>query len=81
MVSSRLGSVFKLDTQQMMEWAAVAPEDKVAYGSIDPEDKVLGKLGVSASSFEEWLRRSGWTGPTEVFEGGGAFVVDKPATS
>jgi hypothetical protein len=80
MVAPRLGSVFKLDTQQMMEWAAVAPADKVAYGSINPGDEGLGKLGVSASTFEEWLRRSGWTGPTEVFEGGDAFVVNKSAT-
>lgn len=56
-----VGPPFKEDAMQMMQWAAEAPKDKIAYGSIArPTDD----LGLAASSFEEWLERTGWTGPT-----------------
>ncbi|KAH6630697.1 hypothetical protein B0J18DRAFT_448764 [Chaetomium sp. MPI-SDFR-AT-0129] len=60
-----VGRGFKEDAKQMMEWAAIAPKDKVAYGALDRRelDHSVEELGVVASSFEEWLKRSGWTGP------------------
>ncbi|KAF2444163.1 NAD(P)-binding protein [Karstenula rhodostoma CBS 690.94] len=59
-----VGPAFKEDAMQMMQWAAVAPESKVAYGSLDPHaDRSAEELGLTASSFEQWLKRSGWTGP------------------
>lgn len=67
MSTSLVGPAFREDAQQMMQWAAVAPKDKVCYGSTDPGDEGIGELGLRASSFEDWLRRSGWTGPDEVY--------------
>ncbi|KAK3297267.1 uncharacterized protein B0H64DRAFT_473404 [Chaetomium fimeti] len=59
-----VGPAFKEDAKQMMEWAAITPKNKVAYGSLDPEaDRSAEELGLAASSFEEWLKRTGWTGP------------------
>ena len=59
-----VGPAFKEAAMQMMQWAAVTPESKVAYGSLDPQDDHSAEeLGLTASSFEEWLKRSGWTGP------------------
>lgn len=59
-----VGPAFKEDAMQMMQWAAVAPKSKVAYGALEPEvDRSAEELGLTASSFEAWLRRSGWTGP------------------
>ncbi|RDW93677.1 uncharacterized protein DSM5745_00999 [Aspergillus mulundensis] len=59
-----VGPAFKEDATEMMEWAAVAPADKVCYGAFDEDmDRSFEELGVKASSFEEWLCRSGWTGP------------------
>ena len=59
-----VGPAFKEDAEQMMQWAAIAPKDKVAYGALDPEvDLSAEELGLTASSFEAWLKRSGWKGP------------------
>lgn len=60
-----VGQAFKEDAKQMMEWAAIAPKDKVAYGALDSRefDRSEQELGLVASTFEEWLKRSGWTGP------------------
>ncbi|KAH6632851.1 putative cinnamoyl-CoA reductase [Chaetomium tenue] len=59
-----VGPAFKEDATQMMQWAAVAPKGKVAYGALEPEiDRSADELGLTASSFEAWLKRSGWTGP------------------
>jgi hypothetical protein len=59
-----IGPAFKQDLQDMMEWAAVTPADKICYGALtEDQDRSFEELGLKASSFEEWLRRSGWTGP------------------
>jgi hypothetical protein len=60
----RVGPAFKRDATEMMEWAAVAPADRICYGALtENQDRSLEELGLKASSFEEWLRRSGWAGP------------------
>lgn len=59
-----VGPAFKEDAKQMMEWAAVMPADKICFGALDPDqDHSFEKLGLSATSFENWLRRTGWRGP------------------
>ncbi|KAL3458332.1 hypothetical protein BJX64DRAFT_266787 [Aspergillus heterothallicus] len=59
----RVGPAFRQDAKEMMEWAAVAPADKICYGAFDEEvDRSFEELGLRASTFEEWLRRSGWQG-------------------
>lgn len=64
LTAPRVGPAFKEDAKQMMEWAAITPRNKVAYGSQDPGvDQSAEELGLTASSFEDWLKRSGWTGP------------------
>ena len=64
-LSSKLvGPAFKEDAIEMMQWAAIAPPDKTCYGALEPEaEKSSEELGLTASSFEEWLKRSEWTGP------------------
>jgi hypothetical protein len=62
-----VGPAFKEDAIEMMQWAAVAPVDKTCYGAFELEvEKISEELGLTASSFEDWLRRSGWAGPGEV---------------
>ncbi|KAL3447166.1 hypothetical protein BJX65DRAFT_277533 [Aspergillus insuetus] len=64
MTVPRVGPAFKRDATEMMEWAAVAPADRICYGAYtEDQDRSFEELGLKASSFEEWLRRSGWTGP------------------
>ncbi|KAL1868404.1 hypothetical protein Plec18167_008330 [Paecilomyces lecythidis] len=59
-----VGPAFKRDAKEMMEWAAVTPADKICYGALDAaQDDSLKELGLNASSFEDWLHRSGSTGP------------------
>ncbi|KAL1849969.1 hypothetical protein Plec18170_007065 [Paecilomyces lecythidis] len=59
-----VGPAFKRDAKEMMEWAAVTPADKICYGALDAaQDDSFKELGLNASSFEDWLHRSGWTGP------------------
>lgn len=59
-----VGPAFKEDAKQMMEWAAVMPSDKICYGAMDADqDESFEMLGSKASSFEDWLHRSGWAGP------------------
>ena len=66
--SPLVGPAFKEDAMQMMQWAAEAPSSKVCYGTTNPDDeRVNEELGVTASPFEEWLERSGWAGPEEVY--------------
>ncbi len=55
-----VGPAFKEDAMQMMQWAAETPNGTVAYGSKHPSADAL---GLAASSFEEWLKRSDWAGP------------------
>lgn len=60
-----VGPAFKKDATEMMEWAAILPADKICYGAFaEHEDHSFEELGLKASSFEEWLHRSGWTGPS-----------------
>ena len=62
--SALVGPAFKEDAIEMMQWAAIAPADKTCYGALEPEaEKSSEELGLTASSFEDWLKRSGWTGP------------------
>jgi hypothetical protein len=62
--SALVGPAFKEDAIEMMQWASVAPNDKTCYGAFEMESERLSEeLGVGGSSFEDWLRRSGWTGP------------------
>lgn len=64
MTAPLVGPAFKEDAKQMMEWAAITPADKVCFGAMDPaEDDSYDVLGVKASTFEEYLLRSGWKGP------------------
>ncbi|KAM6486492.1 hypothetical protein HDV62DRAFT_401851 [Trichoderma sp. SZMC 28011] len=59
-----VGPAFREDAKQMMEWAAVMPSDKICFGAMDAnQDDSFEVLGLKASSFEEWLHRSGWIGP------------------
>jgi hypothetical protein len=65
MATKMPGPAFREDLRQMMEWVAMAPKEKICYGALDPEDdRSLEELGVAASSFADWLRRTGWNGPT-----------------
>ncbi|KAK5627498.1 hypothetical protein RRF57_003213 [Xylaria bambusicola] len=65
-----LGPAFRDDVKHMMDWFSIAPMDKICYGALDPEeDTSAEELGVTASTFEDWIKRTGWTGPTEVHEG------------
>ncbi|KFA79115.1 hypothetical protein S40288_09961 [Stachybotrys chartarum IBT 40288] len=62
--SALVGPAFKEDAIEMMQWAAIAPTDKTCYGAFELEvEQSSEELGLTASSFEDWLRRSGWTGP------------------
>ncbi|OQD66236.1 hypothetical protein PENDEC_c072G04320 [Penicillium decumbens] len=64
LASREIGPGFKNDIRQMMEWFAIAPEDKSCYGAFDPADDIAREeLGLEASSFEDWLKRSNWAGP------------------
>ncbi|KAH7241351.1 hypothetical protein BKA59DRAFT_528977 [Fusarium tricinctum] len=65
MTAPFIGPAFKLDAQKMMEWASVVPADKVCFGAMEYEKmkETFEELGLKASTFEDWLRRSGWTGP------------------
>ncbi|KAF6798776.1 cinnamoyl-CoA reductase [Colletotrichum sojae] len=58
-----VGPGFQSDAQQMMEWASVTPADKVCFGAMERHEDISPELGLKASSFEEWLLRSGWKGP------------------
>ncbi|KAJ5693404.1 hypothetical protein N7462_002827 [Penicillium macrosclerotiorum] len=63
-VSSSAGAGYREDIEQMMEWINIAPEDKICFGTVDPEEDLsLVDLGVCASSFREWIERTGWQGP------------------
>jgi hypothetical protein len=65
-----LGPAFRDDVKHMMDWLSMASTDKICYGALDPEEDTSAKeLGVTASTFEDWIERTGWTGPTEVYEG------------
>lgn len=65
MTVQMLGPAFREDVKQMMEWIATAPEEKICYGALDSEeDRSMEELGITASTFADWLRRTGWTGPT-----------------
>lgn len=63
-VAATVGEGYEEDIKQMMQWIAVAPEEKICYGTIDPrDDKSWEELGVRASTFEEWMQRVSWRGP------------------
>ncbi|PWY62199.1 cinnamoyl-CoA reductase [Aspergillus eucalypticola CBS 122712] len=63
-VARTVGKGYEEDIRQMMEWIAVAPDEKICYGTMTPqEDCSWADLRVRASTFQEWLRRSGWQGP------------------
>ena len=62
-----MGPAYRDDIRDMMRWVSEAPKNKILYGSLDPEaDKSAEELGVRASTFEEWLKRTGWAGPTDM---------------
>ncbi|RGP63200.1 cinnamoyl- reductase [Fusarium sporotrichioides] len=65
MTAPFIGPAFKLDAQKMMEWASVIPAGKVCYGAMEYKkmDESFRDLELKASTFEEWLKRSGWKGP------------------
>ncbi|KAJ5383588.1 hypothetical protein N7517_001499 [Penicillium concentricum] len=63
MTAPRVGPAFMEDAKEMMEWAAVVPPDRICYGAFaEDQDRSFEELGLRASTFEEWLRRSGWMG-------------------
>ncbi|KAI1425165.1 putative cinnamoyl-CoA reductase [Xylaria sp. FL1777] len=64
------GPAYREDVKHMMDWVCMAPTDKICYGALDPEEDISAKeLGLAASTFEDWIKRTGWTGPTEVYNG------------
>ncbi|KAH7321082.1 hypothetical protein B0I35DRAFT_428508 [Stachybotrys elegans] len=64
MASDMVGPAFREDFTQMMEWTATTPDDKICFGALDPEeDRSKEELGLTASTFADWLKRTGWTGP------------------
>ncbi|KAL4894879.1 hypothetical protein BDV59DRAFT_175186 [Aspergillus ambiguus] len=63
LVAQVAGNGYERDIRQMIEWIAVAPEDKICYGTMDPAQDPSAELGGRASSFREWLLRTGWKGP------------------
>lgn len=66
MTAPFVGPAFKSDAQQMMEWASMTPADKICFGAMDLHEEIndsFKELGLKASTFEDWLRRSGWKGP------------------
>ncbi|KAL2673594.1 hypothetical protein Neosp_012036 [[Neocosmospora] mangrovei] len=63
-VAATVGEGYREDIKQMMQWIAEAPEEKICYGTMDPEEDTSWQdLGVRASTFEEWLARTNWKGP------------------
>lgn len=63
-VAAVAGKEYESDIREMMEWITVAPEERICYGTIEMGDDTSWEdLGVRASTFEEWLERSGWRGP------------------
>lgn len=63
-VAATVGKGYEEDIKQMMEWISVAPDDRLCYGTIKPEDdKSWEDLGVKASTFTEWMDRASWRGP------------------
>jgi hypothetical protein len=59
-----VGPGFKEDAIEMMQWASVAPSGKTCYGAFEPgAERSSKELGLTGSSFEDWLRRSDWKGP------------------
>ncbi|PYH89760.1 cinnamoyl-CoA reductase [Aspergillus ellipticus CBS 707.79] len=64
-VARAVGRGYEEDIRQMMQGIAVAPEEKICYGTMEggEGDRVVEELGVRASSFAEWLGRTGWRGP------------------
>ncbi|KAL3441665.1 cinnamoyl-CoA reductase [Aspergillus insuetus] len=63
-VARTVGKGYEEDIRQMMGWIAFAPEDKICYGTMEPEEDTSWEdLGVRASTFEEWLGRARWDGP------------------
>ncbi|KAK7421195.1 hypothetical protein QQX98_002325 [Neonectria punicea] len=58
------GKGFEEDIRQMAQWVADAPPDKIAYGTMSPQDDTSWEdLGVKATTFEEWLNKTNWKGP------------------
>ncbi|KAH8735241.1 hypothetical protein BGZ61DRAFT_473850 [Ilyonectria robusta] len=63
-VAATVGKGYEEDIKQMMQWIAMAPSDKICYGTMDAADDTSWQdLGVRASTFEEWMARSNWQGP------------------
>ncbi|GMG42860.1 unnamed protein product [Aspergillus oryzae var. brunneus] len=63
-VAATVGKGYEEDIKQMMEWIAVAPDDKICYGTRDQtEDTSYEDLGVKASTLADWMRRTAWQGP------------------
>ncbi|OJJ35675.1 hypothetical protein ASPWEDRAFT_172472 [Aspergillus wentii DTO 134E9] len=62
-VAAATGKGYEDDIRQM-EWTVVAPKNKIAYGTINPDDDTSWRdLGVRASTFEEWIERTKWNWP------------------
>ena len=53
-VAQAAGKGYETDIRQMMEWIAVAPDEKVCYGTMEPEmlHRAWEELGVRASSLD-----------------------------
>ncbi|GAA5950482.1 hypothetical protein JCM21900_004821 [Sporobolomyces salmonicolor] len=64
LVSSRTGLGMIKEFEEMFLWLDAAPGDKAAYGTMDEKDTSFEDLGVKASTFEEFLERSGWRAVT-----------------
>lgn len=63
-MAATVGKGYEEDIKQMMEWIAMAPDDKICYGTRDQtEDTSYEDLGVKASTLADWMRRTAWQGP------------------
>lgn len=63
-VGASAGKGYEEDIRQMMEWIAVAPDDRICYGTMDAQDdRAWGDLGMRGSDFADWMRRVSWNGP------------------
>ncbi|KAB8218750.1 hypothetical protein BDV33DRAFT_120416 [Aspergillus novoparasiticus] len=63
-VAATVGKGYEEDIKQMMEWIAVAPDDKICYGTMNQtDDTSYEDLGVKASTLADWMRRTAWQGP------------------
>ncbi|KAI9711347.1 MAG: hypothetical protein M1812_007196 [Candelaria pacifica] len=65
LLKDRDSSLIRDDLKAIGEWFTIAPDDMTCYGTMPMEKLAEAKhdLGVEATSWEEYLHRTGWKGP------------------